>query len=79
MPELSAWPYTEPHIAVTRWKVDLPAGPLKGISEENARELAAMNGVTAYRSTVLLITDGPDKGTEVLGPWRPCHKEASSG
>lgn len=64
------WPYTEPHVSVERWKVDLPAGTMKGISRDDALELAEDGGGTAFRSTALLITGGPDEGTEILAPWR---------
>jgi hypothetical protein len=65
------WPYTEPHTIVGRWKVDIPgAGALKGVTEQDARDLAEEHGGTASFATVLLVTGGPDKGTEVLTPWR---------
>lgn len=65
------WPYTEPHVGVERWKVDIPGAlTLKGISRDDALDLAEAYNGTAYRSTVVLVTDGPDKGAEVLGPWR---------
>jgi hypothetical protein len=53
--------------AVERWKVDLPQGSIKGISEKDARHLAEQHGGTVSRSLVRLLTDG----TEVLGPWLP--------
>jgi hypothetical protein len=63
------WPYTEPHYQVSRWKVVTPAGTTKGIAEEDARDIAEENDGAVYRSWVVMITDGPDKGTEILGPW----------
>ena len=53
-------------IQVTRWKVDLPGGPLKGISEADARRLAAEHGGTASRSVVRLLTDEKEE----LDSWQ---------
>ena len=53
-------------IQVTRWKVDLPGGPLKGISEADARRLAAEHGGTAACQSVRRWLDG----YELLGPWQ---------
>jgi hypothetical protein len=52
---------------VERWRIVLPVATVKGISEADARRLAALCGGTAERSTVTLLDDG----TELLGPWQP--------
>lgn len=48
-----------------RWKVQLPAGTLKGITEEDARRLGAEHHGVVWRSTVTLYADG----SELLGAW----------
>lgn len=48
-----------------RWKVVIPAGTLKGISEEDARRIAAEHGGGVWRSAVTLYVDGG----EYLSPW----------
>jgi hypothetical protein len=48
-----------------RWKVVIPGGTLKGITETDARRIAAEHGGEVYRSTVTLYADG----SELLRPW----------
>jgi hypothetical protein len=48
-----------------RWKVVIPAGTLKGISEADARRIAAEHHGEVWRSTVTLYADG----SEMLAPW----------
>jgi len=50
---------------VWRWKVDLPAGTLKGISETDARALADRHGGTVSRQRVMLLASR----REVIDPW----------
>jgi hypothetical protein len=49
-----------------RWKVVIPAGTLKCISETDARRIAAEHHGEVYRSTVTLYADG----SELLGSWQ---------
>lgn len=50
-----------------RWKVVIPAGTLKGVSELSARRIAAEQGGEVFRSTVTLYADGG----EHVAPWEP--------
>ena len=50
-----------------RWKVQLPAGTLKGITEADARRIAGEHHGAVYRSTITLYVDGG----EYLSPWEP--------
>lgn len=50
---------------VERWKVVIPAGTLKGITEADARRIAAEHDGTVWRSRVTLYADGG----EYLSPW----------
>jgi hypothetical protein len=47
------------------YKVVIPAGTLKGISEADARRIAREHHGEVYRSTVTLYADG----SELLGSW----------
>lgn len=52
-------------IQVERWKVALPHGTLKGISETDARREAVLYGGTVSRQWVTLMPGG----REILDPW----------
>jgi hypothetical protein len=57
--------HREPLFAVERWKAELPVATVKGISETDARRLAAEYEGVAWRSTITVYADG----REELGPW----------
>ncbi|MEU3452140.1 hypothetical protein ABZ671_00655 [Micromonospora sp. NPDC006766] len=59
----------DPIAEATRWRVALPAGVLKGISEADARRIAAEHQVRPERSRVRLYADGKEE----LGQWSPAN------
>jgi hypothetical protein len=66
-----AWPYTEPHVGYVRYGLRTTSGVLlKGLSLEDAQEMAAEGEGTVMRQNVLYVTEGQFQGTEVLFPWR---------
>lgn len=50
-----------------RWKVQLPAGTVKGITEADTRRISAVQHGTVWRQKVTLYADGG----EYLSPWEP--------
>lgn len=66
------WPYTEPHIQYTRYGVRMASGAfLKGLSRADAEDVASDDAANVVvRSVITYVTGGPDKGYEVLGPWK---------
>lgn len=73
MPDGLRWPYTEAHIAFERLGISRQDGTrIKGLSREDALDMReAFPGSVIERQVVVYVTGGPDKGSEVLGPWRP--------
>lgn len=67
------WPFDQPHTGYTRYGWRSPAGVLlKGLSLDDARDMASADGGTVMRQLVVYVTGGPDEGAEVLYRWREC-------